>query len=106
METMQEVNKTTRDEYGLKAGGVLNALEKFGTYFGLRLAHLFAASEGTSKALQNKDRNVQEALSCVGVLKAYFQRHRSDKEFEQFCRKTVQLAEELDISPPVLPRYH
>ena len=49
---------------------------------------------------------MQEALSCVvGVLKAYFQRHRSDKDFEQFYRKTVQLAEELDISPPVLPRY-
>ena len=38
METMSEVNATTRDEYGLKAGGILAALEKFSTLFGLRLA--------------------------------------------------------------------
>lgn len=28
MDTMQEVNQTTRDEHGLKDGGVLSALEK------------------------------------------------------------------------------
>ena len=40
MDTMCEVNETTRDEYGLKAGGVLAALENFSTLFGLRLGHL------------------------------------------------------------------
>ena len=37
---MSEVNATTRDEYGLKAGGILAALEKFSTLFGLRLGFL------------------------------------------------------------------
>ena len=46
METMNEVNATTRDEYGLKAGGIVAALEKFSTLFGLRLGFLlFATAE-------------------------------------------------------------
>ena len=54
-EVMEEVNKTTRDEYGLKAGGVLAALDKFSTFFGLRLGHLlFSTSEEISKALQSR----------------------------------------------------
>ena len=56
MDTMHEVHETTRDEYGLKAGGVLAAMESFRTLFGLRLGHvLFGAAEETSEALQTKD---------------------------------------------------
>lgn len=68
MNTMEEVNQTTSDDYGLKAGGELSSLQKFGTLFGLRLAHLlFSAAEETSKFLQGKDTNVQEALSSGNV---------------------------------------
>ena len=64
METMSEVNATTRDEYGLKAGGILAALEKFSTLFGLRLAFLlFATAEEVSKGLQAKDTTLQQALA-------------------------------------------
>ena len=35
METMEEINHTTHDEYGPKAGGILNSLEKFDILFGL-----------------------------------------------------------------------
>ena len=46
METMSEVNATTHDEYGLKAGGIVAALEKFSTLFGIRLGFLlFATAE-------------------------------------------------------------
>ena len=46
METTSEVNATTRDEYGLKAGRIVAALEKFSTLFGLRLGFLlFAIAE-------------------------------------------------------------
>ena len=37
LETLEEVHATTRDKYGLKAGGLLQSLEKFSTLFGLRL---------------------------------------------------------------------
>ena len=57
MDTMQEINESTTDEYGLKAGSVLSTLEKFETLFGLRLSkRLFSAAE-ISKALQGKDMN-------------------------------------------------
>ena len=61
IEVMEEVNKTTRGEYGWKAGGVLATLDKFSTFFGLRLGHfLFSPSEEISKALQSKNTTVQE----------------------------------------------
>ena len=37
IETMEEVHSTTHDEYGMKAGGIVTALEKFDTLFGLQL---------------------------------------------------------------------
>ena len=46
MDTMEEIHATTRDEYGLKAGGYLQSLEKFDILFGFKLAHtLFCAAE-------------------------------------------------------------
>ena len=55
METLEEIHATTHDEYGLKAGGCLQYLEKFTTLFGLKLAHiLFCAAEQASLALQKK----------------------------------------------------
>ena len=53
METMSEINSTTHDKYGLKAGGILASLEKFSTLFGMKLGHiLFATAEEVSKSLQ------------------------------------------------------
>lgn len=71
METLDEVHQTTRDEYGLKAAGLLAALEKFSTLFGLKLGYLlFGASETLSKSLQGKDTTLQEALLSVNLAKA------------------------------------
>lgn len=105
METMEEVQATTHDEYGLKAGGCLHSLEKFGTLFGLRLAHiLFGATEQVSLLLQKKDIAIHEALSGVDTAKAYFSRLRSDEEFDSFYDATLKIAEQLSINQPVLPR--
>ena len=49
METMEEVHHTTRDKYGLKAAGVLAALEKF----------------GSSAFWCSKDMSVREAVIAV-----------------------------------------
>lgn len=79
MDTMQKVNQTTRCEHGLKAGGVLTALENFSTLFGLRLGYLcFGAAEETSLVLQGKDISLQEALSSVHITKAFFKRQRKE----------------------------
>ena len=66
--TACEVHRTTHDEYGLKAGGILAALDKFEMLFGLKLGHLlFSAAEDTSKVLQAKDTSVQESKAAVHV---------------------------------------
>ena len=52
IETLDEVHSTTKDEYGLKAGGIATALEKFDMFFGLQLGHLlFGSAENTSKVI-------------------------------------------------------
>ncbi len=63
---MEEVHRTTCDDYGLKAAGVLAALEKFEIFFGLKLGNLlFSTAEETSKVLQAKDLTIQEAIAAV-----------------------------------------
>ena len=53
---METLNQTTHDEYGMKAGGILETFQKFQTLFGLQLAYiLFGASESLSQSLQAKD---------------------------------------------------
>ena len=53
MDILEVINSTTHDEYGMKAAGFLQLLEKFNTLFGLRLAHtLFCAAEQVSFILQ------------------------------------------------------
>ena len=37
MDAMEEINHSTHNEYGLKAKGILTAMEKFDTLFGLKL---------------------------------------------------------------------
>ena len=65
METMEEVHCTTRDEYGLKAAGVLAALENFEIFFGLKLGHLlFGVAEETSKALQRIPQSRKQLQLC------------------------------------------
>ena len=86
IETMEEVHSTTHDEYGMKAGGIVTALEKFDTLFGLQLGHLlFGCAENTSKVLQAKDLLIQEAMSAVNVTRAFYQRHIKGKMMPSMC---------------------
>eukprot|EP00731_Ephydatia_muelleri_P036298 Em0232g1a len=106
IETMEEVHSTTHDEYGMKAGGIVTALEKFDTLFGLQLGHLlFGCAENTSKVLQAKDLLMREAMSAVNVTRAFYQRQRQDDAFNVFYDSVLKGDKELEISEPVLPRY-
>ena len=105
METMEEVHSTTR-KYGLKARGILAALEKFDVYFGLKLGHLlFGTAEVTSKVLQAKDTSMQEAVSAVCVTCAFYQHQRQEEAFDPFFDNAVMQAEHLCTGEPQLPRY-
>ena len=83
--TLEEIVSTTKDDHGLKAGGVLHSLETFNTLFGLKLAHLlFSAAEQVSLTLQRKDNTLQDAVSAIGTAKAYYyQCIRSEEEFDR-----------------------
>ena len=104
METMEEVHQTTHDDYGLKAAGILAALEKFEMFFGLKLGHLlFGAAKEISKVLQAKNTSVQEAVSAVSVTRAFYQRQRKDTAFNAFFEIVVAEAQRLQIGEPKLP---
>ena len=103
METMEEINVTTHDEYGMKAGGILASLQKF---LGLQLAYtLFGTSESLSRSLQAKDLSMQEALSAVNLAKGLYQRQRTEQAFNSCYDKAVHNAELLQVDGPVLPRF-
>ena len=66
METMAKINSTTHDEYGLKAGGILSALEKFNTLFRPILGYnFFGTAEEVTEVLQAKNLTIQEAISSA-----------------------------------------
>lgn len=104
-ETFENVNATTQDDYGRKAGGIHILMEKFSTFFGLKLAHLvFSAAEQLSVTLQAKDTTVQDACTAANLAKAFYNRHRELSEFQNFYQKVLAEAND-KTEPPVLPRY-
>ena len=106
LETLEEIHSTTADDYGLKAGGLLQSMETFNTLFGLKLAHtLFSAAEQVSLTLQKRDITLQDAFCAVNAAKAYYERIRSEEEFDRFYKATTELADKYTIGEPVLPRY-
>ena len=106
LETLDEIHSTTHDEYGLKANGLFQSLEKFSTLFGLRLSHLlFSAAEQVSLTLQRKDIALNDALNAVDLVKRFFKARRSDENFNVFYDNIVAVAQKYDIGRPELPRY-
>ena len=82
LETLEEINSTTHDEYGLIASGLMQSLEKFSTLFGLRLSHLlFSAADQVFLTLQKKREKyiaLQDALSAVDAAKQFFKTIQSE----------------------------
>ena len=101
---LDEVNQTGRDEYAVKAGGFLAQLEKFGTFFGLKLCFLvFSATEQLSRALQGKDTTIQEAKKAAMLAESHLRQQRSSTSFDIFYEKVLAESEPL-TSKPILPR--
>ena len=80
LEALETISNESHDDYGRRANGILAQLERFDTYFGLKLSHLvFSATEQTSIALQGKSTTIQEALTSASMATSYLVRHRDDK---------------------------
>ena len=69
----------------MKANGFLQQMERFSTFFGLKLGYLvFSVTEHLSCTLQEKDTTVQEAIQAAALAKRHLRQIRSDKEYDRF----------------------
>ena len=83
--TLEQI-QVRHDEYSAKASGLLNNMEQFNTYFGLKLAHLiFAPTEQFSTNLQAIDVTVQEALGGTALLVSHLKSLRTETMYNGFC---------------------
>ena len=97
-----EIQSSGKDEYALKAGGFVQSLDKYSTYYGLKLSHLIFSA--TSSSLQYKDTSVQEAVAGANLAVSFLERQRSDKAFNDFYEQCLLETKDL-TAEPVLPRY-
>ena len=103
-QVLDEVSSSGRDEYAMKSHGYLQLMDKFSTYFGLKLGYLvFSVTEQLSCTLQGKDTTAQEAIEAAKITECYLRKLRSDQEFNQFFEKVTKSSQDL-TSEPVLPR--
>lgn len=104
-ETMIEVNTSQHDDNGIAAGGISALMDKFQTFWGLKLSHLlFSATEQLSLSIQGKDTSAQEAQIASKAARAYYQRLRKAEEFKYVYQEVVKEAACFDLVPS-LPRY-
>ena len=105
LEALETISNESYDDYGRRGNGIHTQLERFDTYFGLKISHLvFSATEQTSVALQGKNTTVQEALTAASMAESYLLRQRDEKAFDSFYSSTVDQAKQY-TDDPVLPRY-
>ena len=87
-----------------KAAGIVALMEKFSTYFVLKLRFLvFGATEQTSTTLQYKDISAKDALSTVNASISFLNRQRNERAFHSFYQSVVLEAKEF-TNDHVLPR--
>ena len=94
------------DKHAGRAGGLKTSMEKFSTFFSLKLSHfLFAASEQLSLSLQSKDISAQEAFKAASLTKSYYHRQRNDENFDKFYLSILQESERTEhVKEPKLPK--
>ena len=74
MESLDIIQQES-DEHAMKATGFLNSMEKFSTYFDLKLAHvIFAAIEQLAITLQNQDITLQEDVMASTLAEQFISR--------------------------------
>ena len=100
-----EIHQSGRDEYALKAGGYLTTMDKFSTFFGLKVSYLiFSATEQLSLTLQGRSTTIQEAVDSANLAIQFLQSQRNEDVFDRFYSRTVEDSKEL-TSELTLPRY-
>ena len=102
-ETMEKSSHGT-DDCSRRAGGVLALMERFSTYFGLKLSILiFGITEQLSVALQGVNTTVNDSYHAVDACIKALEKNRADEVFHSFFEKVKSEAAN-KCDPPVLPR--
>ena len=100
LDTIQEGH----DEYTAKASGLLNRMEQFDTFFGLKLSHqIFAPAEQCSTNIQAVDITVQEAMKDANMLTSHLSSMQNETTFSRFYDHVVHDSQSLNDEPK-LPR--
>ena len=74
LEALENIQQGS-DEYATKATGFINSMEKFSTYFGIKISYLvFSAIEQLSITLQGKDTTIQEAVMAANLAAQFIRR--------------------------------
>jgi len=103
LEALENIQQGS-DEYATKATGFINSMEKFSTYFGIKVSYLvFSAIEQLSITLQGKDTTIQEAVMAANLAAQFIRRQRNDSAFDSFYSSVVSASRNI-TGEPVLPR--
>ena len=104
MKELDVISEEAKGDSSRKSLGVVALMEKFSTYFGLKVSFMvFSAMEQLSKTLQYRDINAQEVLSSVRMANSFLKRQRSDFAFNSFYEVVIKESENI-TSKPTLPR--
>ncbi|XP_029448223.1 zinc finger MYM-type protein 1-like isoform X2 [Rhinatrema bivittatum] len=102
---MAQIDEESHDEYGRRACAILAMLEKFSTFYGLRLSYLvFSATEQLAKTLQTVNTTLQDAKKAVKLTQEFLLQQRSKQACESFYASVTEAATDL-TDAPVLPRH-
>lgn len=104
VDALEVISSSGSDEGSRKAGGLIALMDKFSTYFGMRLASLiFGKTEILATSLQTVRSSVEDAIKAVNILRTHFVNCRNDEAFHTFFNDIVTCAKDL-TQDPVLPR--
>ena len=104
LQSAMEVSSHGTDDCSRRAGGTVAMMDKFSTYFGLKLSILiFSMIEQLSITLQGVDTTVNDCYYSVEVCIKGLERNRTDGYFKSFF-DAVQREAASKCDPPVLPR--
>lgn len=102
MQDLEEISEAGIDASS-KAAGIIALMEKFSTFFGLKLSYLlFGATEQTSTTLQANDISAEGALSSVTAAISFLHCQRNERAFHLFYQSVVLEAKGF-TDDPVLP---
>ena len=101
-ETFEDTHRSTHDRNGITGGGMISLMDKFSTFFGLKLSHyVFGPAELASKALQAVELNSQEARVALNIARIFYQDQKEPAAFEDMYSETVAQAQGKTEEPKV-----